>query len=85
MTDNMNNEKPLRTAEENARRVEERRRIGALLKAEREKQGIGLRELAEKCGIDHSHLVRIESGRYNITIDILSLVAGALGKRINID
>lgn len=85
MTDNTNNVKPLRTAEENARRVEERRRIGALLRAERERQGLSGRDLAGKCGISHSHLVRIESGRYNITIDILSLVAGALGKRINID
>ncbi len=49
----MNNEKPLRTAEENARRVEERRRVGALLRAERERQGLSGRDLAEKCGISH--------------------------------
>lgn len=75
----------VRISQEDVRRANERRRIGALLKAERERQGMSGRDLAKKCGISQSHIARIESGRYNITIDILSLVAESLGKKIKIE
>ena len=61
-----------------------RQRIGAELRALREAKGLTTRELAERCGLIHSHIVRIESGRYGFTIDTLNTVCTALGAEIDI-
>lgn len=63
----------------------ERNRIGLLIRRERERQGLSLRDLAARCGITHSHIARIESGKYNVTLDILSKVAAALGKKVTLE
>lgn len=59
-----------------------RQRIGAELRALREAKGLTTRELAERCGLIHSHIVRIESGRYGFTIDTLAAICEALNARI---
>lgn len=63
----------------------ERNRIGLLIRRERERQGLSLRDLAARCGIAHSHILRIENGRYSVTLDILSKVAAALGKKVTLE
>lgn len=63
----------------------ERNRIGLLIRRERERQRLSLRDLAARCGITHSHIARIESGKYNVTLDILSKVAAALGKKVTLE
>ena len=61
-----------------------RQRIGAELRALREAKGLTTRELAEQCNLIHSHIVRIESGRYGFTIDTLCALCSALGAEIKI-
>lgn len=60
-------------------KISTRKKIGEQLKAARNAQGLTTRQLAEKCGIAYNHIARIEAGRYNVTIDTLSLIADALG------
>lgn len=58
-------------------------RIMAMLKAERERQGVTLAELSKRSGIDEAALSRLETGRnVNPTIDTVFRVAFALGKVI---
>ncbi len=66
-------------------RQSERERMGLMIKAERERQGMTLRQLAPLCGISNAHLSNIENGRYAVTIDILASIASALGKRITLE
>jgi transcriptional regulator with XRE-family HTH domain len=40
-------------------------------------------ELAERTGLQRSHIVRLEQGRYGATIDVLSSIAEVLGKRVD--
>ena len=59
-----------------------RERIGHLVREHREKAGLTVRELAEKAGITHSHIVRIEAGRYNVTVDTLDKLGKVLGFKL---
>ena len=61
-----------------------RERIGASIRNLRIEKGMSLRELAEKSGINHSNIVKIEAGRYNVSIDILTKICDALGAEIDI-
>lgn len=61
-----------------------RQRIGTQLRALREAKGLTTRELAERCDLTHSHIVRIESGYYGFSIDTLDKLTTALGATINI-
>ena len=61
-----------------------RKHIGAELRALREAQNLTVRELAERAGLDHSHIVRIESGKYGFSIDTLDKICQALGAKITI-
>lgn len=61
-----------------------REEIGTQLRALREAKGLTTRELAERCGLIHSHIVRIESGRYGFSIDTLSKLCQALGVTIQL-
>jgi len=65
-------------------RQQERVRIGTRIKQIREERGIEARELAKLAGIDAANLSRIENGKYSVGIDILSKIAAALGKKIDL-
>ena len=45
--------------------------------------GMTQTELAERTGLQRSHIVRLEQGRYGATIDVLSSIADVLGKRVD--
>lgn len=62
----------------------ERQRIGSRIRELREEAGLSQDELAEKTGLKRPNISRIESGRYNTGQDILSKIALALGKRLDI-
>jgi transcriptional regulator with XRE-family HTH domain len=73
---------------------QERQRIGQriaeLRKAVEWTDATGIRrtgmtqtELAERTGLQRSHIVRLEQGRYGATIDVLSSIADVLGKRVD--
>jgi len=40
-------------------------------------------ELAERSGLQRSHIARLEKGAYGATIDVLSAIAGALGVTVD--
>lgn len=62
-----------------------REEIGAELQTIRVQKGLTVRELGEMCGIQHSSIVKIENGKYNVSVDILGKVADALGHRLTFE
>jgi transcriptional regulator with XRE-family HTH domain len=59
--------------------------IGRALRAERERLGLSLSELSERCGIEKGALSRLENGlNANPTLDTLRRCAQALGKAISL-
>lgn len=62
-----------------------RKTIGSDLKEMREARGLTVRELAKLSGLQHSHIIRIEQGKYNVTLDTLSMIVNALGGQIYLD
>lgn len=54
------------------------------LKEVRKAEGMTQEELAELVGTQKSNISRLESGRYNPSLDFLVKVAGGLGKKIQV-
>lgn len=50
----------------------------------RQKKGLTQKELAELAGVDQANISKIEKGKYNVSIDILSRVCNAMGSTITI-
>lgn len=65
-------------------KVRQRKRIGRELKQARLNAGFSLRELEELTGTRHQHISAIETGRYNVSIDILQRIASELGTEVKI-
>lgn len=61
-----------------------RERIGRKVAELRAKCGYSTRQLAEICGVNFANISKIERGSYNVSIDILSKVADALGSEIDL-
>ncbi|ROI10065.1 XRE family transcriptional regulator [Chryseobacterium sp. H3056] len=57
---------------------ETREKIGSALRNMREKRGLNQEQLAEKMGISRSTISKIESGKFNCSIDYLSKFAFSL-------
>lgn len=70
--------KPLEVEEET------RYRLGGLIKHLRFMQHMTQAQLAEKCGMAQPNIARIEAGTYATSTDVLSRIAEALGKRIDL-
>lgn len=62
---------------------EERLRIGERIATLRKEAGMTQTELAEKTGLQRSHIVRLEQGRYGATIDVLAAIAEAMGRQVD--
>ena len=61
-----------------------RQDVALQMKQARKEQGITQEMLAEKVGTKKSNNSRLESGRYNPSLDFLEKVAGGLGKEIKV-
>jgi ribosome-binding protein aMBF1 (putative translation factor) len=61
-----------------------REKFGDQLRSLREEAGLSLHALALKAGIDHSQLVRLESGERSCQIETAVRIAGALGVNLGI-
>lgn len=68
----------------NVWKEKERKRMGESIKNLREKIGLTQEQLAEKTGLQKQNISRIELGKYSTGQDILSAIAAALGKRLDI-
>ncbi len=62
---------------------QERQRIGARIAELRKEQGMTQTELAQRAGLERSHVVRIEAGRYNVGIDTLAAIGDAMGRSLD--
>jgi transcriptional regulator with XRE-family HTH domain len=61
-----------------------RQDVAAQLRQVRKEQGMTQESLAELVGTKKSNISRLESGRYNPSLDFLVKVAGGLGKHIQV-
>lgn len=59
--------------------------IGKLLKAKRQAKGWTLKQLQDASGIDYTHIVKIEGGKLNPTIETLDKLAKAMNCRLAVD
>ncbi len=62
-----------------------RQEVVEQLKSARRAQHVTQEVLAERIGTKKSNISRLESGRYNPTLDFLIRVAEGLGKHIHIE
>ena len=65
--------------------VSARTNIASQLRAARNKVNLTQQNLAELCGTKKSNISRMESGRYNPSLDMLVKVAGSLGLSVSIE
>lgn len=63
----------------------ERQRIGRRIADLRASRNMTQKELAERAGLQRSHIVRLERGAYGATVDVLSAIAGALGCTLDLN
>lgn len=61
-------------------RDQARKDFGRALRAAREGAGMTQDELAFKSGLARTHIIRIEAGRYNVTLDTITRLRAALGE-----
>ena len=61
-----------------------RQEIASQLRQVRKEQGMTQERLAEKVGTRKSNISRLESGRYNPSLDFLEKVAGGLCREIEV-
>lgn len=52
--------------------------IGLQIADARKKKGLTQQQLAELAGVNRVNIAKIENGRYNVSIDILSRVCNAM-------
>ena len=61
-----------------------RERIGIRIMLLRKQAGLTQEQLAEKAGLQRTHVLRIEAGKYAVNIDTIEAIAEALGMTIDI-
>ncbi len=61
-----------------------RQQIAEEIKANRKSLNMTQQELADAAGTQKSNISRVESGKYNPTLDFLVKVAGSMGKSIEV-
>lgn len=61
-----------------------RDRIGLRVMALRKCAGLTQEQLADKAGLQRTHVVRIEAGKYAVTLETIQAIAEALGMTVDI-
>lgn len=57
----------------------ESKRMGECIAALRKERGMTQEELATAAGLQRTHILRIEQGKYDVRLSVLSAIARALG------
>jgi transcriptional regulator with XRE-family HTH domain len=70
--------------EKEAQRQKTRDRIGLRIATLRKMQGLTQEQLADKAGIQRTHLSRIEAGKYAVALETIQAIAEALGMTVDI-
>ena len=63
---------------------ETRKRIGQRVRILRTQAGLTQQELADRAGLQRTHIGRIEGGKYAVNIETLQAIAEALGMTVDI-
>jgi transcriptional regulator with XRE-family HTH domain len=58
------------------------REVGMKIKALRSRKGMTQDELAERAGLNRTHLYRLENGKQSITLRTMKIIADALCVRV---
>lgn len=61
-----------------------RDRIGWRIARLRKLQGMSQEQLADKAGLQRTHVGRIEAGKYAVTLETIQAIAEALGMTVDI-
>ena len=61
-----------------------RERIGKRIAALRKLSGLSQEQLAERAGLQRTHVSRIEAGKYAVTFETIQAIAEALGMTVDI-
>ena len=61
-----------------------RDRIGQRIAALRKLAGMSQEQLAERAGLQRTHVSRIEAGKYAVTLETIQAIAEALGMTVDI-
>jgi transcriptional regulator with XRE-family HTH domain len=56
--------------------------VGAAIRKRRQMKGLSQEELADRAGLDRTHVYRLETGRLSMTLRTLKTVADTLGVRV---
>jgi transcriptional regulator with XRE-family HTH domain len=72
------------TEEQKEKKTKFNQRIGRRIAALRKLAGMSQEQLAEKAGLQRTHVSRIEAGKYDVTAFTVQLIAEALGMVLDI-
>ncbi len=61
-----------------------RERIGRRITALRKQRGMTQEQLAERCGLQRTHIARIETGRYAANLETIQAIAEAMDMEVDI-
>ena len=61
-----------------------RDRIGQRIAALRKLAGLNQEQLAERAGLQRTHISRIEAGKYAVTLETIQAIAEAFGMTVDI-
>ena len=61
-----------------------RDRIGIRITRLRKQMGLTQEELAQRAGLQRTHVSRIEAGKYAVTLETIQAIAEALGMTVDI-
>ena len=61
-----------------------RQRIGQRIKVLRTMAELSQEQLAERAGLQRTHVGRIEAGKYAVTLEVVQAIAEALGMTVDI-
>ena len=66
-------------------KIAHRKKIGGMIAEIRKEKGLTQEQLSKMTGLDRANIAKIENGRYNTGIDIISKIADALEVEIKIE
>lgn len=63
-------------------KTNDREKIGLRIKEIRSSKGLTQQDLADRCGITRTTISKIESGKFNLSIDLLNRILSPLNAEI---